>query len=101
MSKEYIERGALLDLIGTKMRKMEGFDEYTDGKYSGLDTAFAFCEAVSAADVVEVVHAKWKYYHKQNIAVCTNCSFERDLDASFGKAIACPSCGAKMDGECK
>lgn len=38
----------------------------------------------------------WKYYHKQNKAVCTNCSFERDLDANFGKAIACPNCGAYM-----
>lgn len=40
----------------------------------------------------------WKYYHKQNKAVCTSCSFERDLDANFGKAIACPNCGARMDG---
>ena len=46
-----------------------------------------------------VVHGRWKYYHKQNIAVCTNCSFERDLDANFGKAISCPNCGAKMDGD--
>ena len=50
-------------------------------------------------DAVEVVHGRWKYYHKQNIAVCTNCSFERDLDANFGKAISCPNCGAKMDGD--
>jgi hypothetical protein len=49
-------------------------------------------------DAVEVVHGRWKYYHKQNIAVCTNCSFERDLDANFGKAVSCPNCGAKMDG---
>lgn len=40
----------------------------------------------------------WKYYHKQNKAVCTSCNFERDLDANFGKAIACPNCGARMDG---
>lgn len=39
----------------------------------------------------------WKYYHKQNKAVCTSCNFERDLDVNFGKAIACPNCGAKMD----
>ena len=41
--------------------------------------------------------SNWKYYHKQNKAVCTSCSFERDLDDNFGKAIACPNCGAKMD----
>ena len=40
--------------------------------------------------------SNWKYYHKQNKAVCTSCSFERDLDANFGKAIACPNCGAYM-----
>ena len=45
-----------------------------------------------------VIFAKWKYYHKQNIAVCTHCSFERDLDADFGRAVACPNCGARMDG---
>ena len=38
----------------------------------------------------------WKYYHKQNKAVCTSCSFERDLDANFGKDIACPNCGSYM-----
>ena len=47
-------------------------------------------------DTVEVVHGRWKYYHKQNIAVCTNCSFERDLDVNFGKAVSCPNCGADM-----
>ena len=50
-------------------------------------------------DAVEVVHGRWKYYHKQNIAVCTNCSFERDLDTNFGRAVSCPNCGAKMDGD--
>ena len=50
-------------------------------------------------DDVEVVHGRWKYYHKQNKAVCTNCSFERDLDVNFGRAISCPNCGAKMDGD--
>lgn len=45
----------------------------------------------------QIVHAKWKYYKKQGIAVCTNCSFERKLDDNFGKAVSCPNCGAKMD----
>ena len=38
----------------------------------------------------------WKYYHKQNIAVCTNCGFERNLDENFGRAVSCPNCGAYM-----
>lgn len=59
----------------------------------------AICAVQSAptVDAEPVVHGRWKYYHKQNIAVCTNCSFERDLDANFGKAVSCPNCSAKMD----
>jgi hypothetical protein len=48
-----------------------------------------------AADAVEVVHAKWVYYKKKGIAVCSACSFERKLDYDFGKAISCPNCGAR------
>ena len=51
------------------------------------------------ADVAPVRRGRWKYYHKQNKAVCTNCSFERDLSADFGAAIACPNCGAVMEKE--
>lgn len=40
---------------------------------------------------------EWKYYRKQGIAVCTSCSFERKLGDNFGRAVACPNCGAKMD----
>ena len=53
-------------------------------------------QKVKTMPTVEVVHGRWKYYHKQNIAVCTNCSFERNLDDNFGKAISCPNCGADM-----
>lgn len=49
-----------------------------------------------AADVAPVRHGKWKYYHKKNIAVCTECSFERNLDDNFGRAVSCPNCGATM-----
>lgn len=54
--------------------------------------------ALPAADVRPVVRGRWKYFHKQNRAVCTVCSFERDLDQNFGRAIACPNCGADMRG---
>lgn len=43
-----------------------------------------------------VVQSQWKYFHKQNTIVCLNCGFERDLDANFGAAVACPNCGALM-----
>ena len=41
--------------------------------------------------------ARWKYFRKQGIAVCTACSFERKLDDNFGRAMACPNCGARME----
>jgi transcription elongation factor Elf1 len=56
-------------------------------------------ELAPTIDAVPVVHGRWKHYHKQNIAVCTNCSFERDLSVNFGKAVSCPNCGARMDLE--
>ena len=75
---------------------------YKDEAYSAVlhdNPQFAYCiNRIKPVDAVEVVHARWKYYHKKNIAVCTNCSFERNLDADFGKAVSCPNCGALMDG---
>lgn len=63
---------------------------------------YGLCNLIKDAPPVEavpVVHGEWKYYKKQGIAVCTNCSFERNLDDNFGKAIACPNCGADMSKE--
>ncbi len=37
----------------------------------------------------------WKYGTRA--AVCSECGFERHLDDNFGRAIACPNCGAGME----
>ena len=50
-------------------------------------------------DAAPVRRGEWKYFHKQNRAVCTQCSFERDLDTDFGAAVSCPNCGADMREE--
>lgn len=55
-------------------------------------------DTLPAADVRPIVHAHWEP-HAQGKRVCTNCSFERDAKLHFGKAIACPNCGAVMDEE--
>ena len=92
---EYIEREAALDIC-----QKEYEDRLRMSDYCGDTVAWNIGGAIKsmpAADVVEVRHAKWKHFHKQNKAVCTSCSFERDLDADFGRAIACPNCGAKMN----
>ena len=54
-------------------------------------------EDAPTVDAVEVVHGRWKYGTRS--AVCSECGFERHLDDNFGAAIACPNCGAKMDGD--
>ena len=87
--KEYIERAAAIGII-----KTGGFWEEED-----KEVAITCVEQTPAADVVEVRHGRWKCFHKQNKAVCTCCSFERDLDTDFGRAVACPNCGARMDKE--
>ena len=88
--KEYIERAAL-------KRELAPYEENDFSQQ--MDVILAIVDAQPTANVVEVRHAKWKYFHKQNKAVCTSCSFERDLDTDFGRAIACPNCGARMDKE--
>lgn len=102
MAKEYIEREALeIELnhrLSFLMAENGEYDAYTSGFDECVDRVENF---QSAFDVAPVVHGQWKYYHKQGKAVCTNCSFERSVDDNFGRAVACPNCGAKMDGERK
>ena len=93
--KEYIEREAVEEFI------QDGLNNPDKDKAFGHDAIeiLAGIHFMLAADVAPVRRGRWKYYHKQNKAVCTNCSFERDLSADFGAAIACPNCGAIMEKE--
>lgn len=68
------------------------------GESIDADVVISDIKGMKVADVAPVRHGRWRYFHKQNIAVCTECSFERDLDTNFGRAVNCPNCGAKMDG---
>ena len=85
---EYIEREAAIESIMSNTPDAHYPHWYADK-----------IKAIPAADVAPVRYSRWKYLMKQNVAVCTNCSFERDLDANFGNAVSCPNCGAKMDLE--
>lgn len=103
--KEYIEKAEVLERVkfvpiaSSGAVQEEDVDAWADGTADAVDAIYKSLSNMSAADVVEVVRGKWKYFRKQNIAVCTNCSFERDLDANFGRAISCPNCGADMREE--
>ena len=97
---EYIDREALVEWL-----KRIPLKDLSDGR--GLCRVIMeddFKKAIEKmpkgiiVDVAPVRHGRWRYFHKQNIAVCTECSFERDLDTNFGRAVNCPNCGAKMDG---
>lgn len=104
--KEYIERATAIKRI--KEYSLTAYDINLDNKeeFAGNSLPENYCEGLYEAtellddlpvvEVAEVRHAEWKYYHKQNKAVCTNCSFERDLDTNFGRAVTCPNCGALM-----
>lgn len=54
-------------------------------------------DVTETEDAAPVVHGWWKYGTRA--AVCSECGFERHLDDNFGAAIACPNCGARMDGD--
>lgn len=89
--KEYIERNAL---------KNDGHSCWHDGKgnvYYEIDHA-------PAADVVEVVHARWDEDEYPFCNVCMECGLVIDrtcIKHNSGKLNFCPHCGAKMDGERK
>ena len=80
------------------MDVMEKLVEIIQNSVGGCARHWAevIADGLIADGVTVQERGSWKYYHKQNKAVCTNCSFERDLDANFGKAITCPNCGAYM-----
>lgn len=64
-----------------------------------VDDMMCEIESASTVDAEPVKHSEWKYYHKKGVAVCKNCSFERDLNTDFGRAVSCPNCGAKMEAK--
>lgn len=97
MSKEYIEREALIEELKRR-------------DFLPVIVKQAI-EAVPAADVAPVVHGRWEecdyvapcihgfgtIRHKAAGLKCTNCvhAFEKNL---LWKDDYCPNCGAKMDG---
>lgn len=90
--KEYICKEDAINLI-------KGLDDPTDDDYyrAGLlEAEVGITQMVPAADVVEVVHARW--YDGR----CTNCCHEAldyldDCEMKTYITKYCPDCGAKND----
>lgn len=87
--KEYIDKKPIIhDLVAMKI-------EYDAIALNGIIKAL---HDVPAADVVEVVHARW-IDHKNGNATCSHCRirqtavYDDENEQNF-----CGHCGAKMDG---
>lgn len=65
---------------------------YNDYAYAAMDVI----KRLPAADVAEVVHAKWIPFHSEaagDIQYCSACEIGFDARMDY-----CPHCGARMDG---
>ena len=89
---EYIERSAAIKAAKHAWAK-------------GLEPS-QYIEALPAADVAPVVHARW-IYEKETLATssgycCSACRQPRWISPDVPEAFKyCPKCGAKMDGDRK
>lgn len=83
---EYIERSAAIEAAKHAWAK-------------GLEPS-QYIEALPAADVAPVVHGRWMKHIKGG-TLCSRCGSYTQHNGDvldMSKAIACPWCGAKMDG---
>ena len=93
---EYIEREAISEEIRKFYYKNPPIFSYGKGFDRGLDRAQRAILDAPAADVVEVVHAKWIPFHSEaagDIQYCSACDIGFDARMDY-----CPHCGARMDG---
>ena len=93
---EYIEREAISEEIRKFYYKNPPNFSYGEGFDRGLDRAQRAILDAPAADVVEVVHAKWIPFHSEaagDIQYCSACDIGFDARMDY-----CPHCGARMDG---
>lgn len=76
--------------------KEDVHDEYSGALLDGCETDIELLDEIPAADVAEVVHAKWIPFHSEaagDIQYCSACDIGFDARMDY-----CPHCGARMDG---
>ena len=98
MSKEYIEREAVLSICN------EMIAEPWNSKTAPVSWANAYLEFMDAverlpaSDVAPVRHGEW--IERALRPTCSLCGFSGSLiDAPISPFKYCPNCGAKMDGD--
>lgn len=83
---DYIEREAALQTI-----------ESCAGWSRPLESAYEEIQAIHAADVAPVVHARWDDSLDGITPFCTACGCTHRC--LIRRPLYCPNCGAKMDKE--
>lgn len=93
--KEYIERASIYSAVS---RHTNPYGKPTLDYESGVKV-LEMIKREPAADVVEVVHARW-INPKNGNATCSHCQFrQRGIYDDDNEQNFCGVCGAKMDGE--
>ena len=88
---EYIKKETVVDIFNAKADMALGTPKEV------FHAAVKMVELLPAADVVEVVHARWiapLFGHFDTPVTCSQCNTLHRIPTCF-----CSACGAKMDGE--
>lgn len=74
--------------------------QYSDFHRSAADLTSLkeLFDDIPAENLTVVNHGKWKYYHKDNTLMCSECLYEHYHGTYHQYATNyCPNCGAKMN----
>ena len=97
--KEYIERGALIEMLNNKAKTDHEMGLYNHGALT--ESFIRFVERQPAADVVEVRHGYWTL-NKDGSGTCDQCGMTQKGVWDYDNwQNYCGCCGAKMYGERK
>ena len=95
MTDEYIRKADAVDALKAQADTMRTWVERYDEQRRGVLTAVNIVEDIEPADVVQVVHARWK--NNSPITIKCSCCEYVIQDWRYSECKYCPKCGAKMD----
>ena len=95
---EYIKRDMLCRVLERYQKAPK--NRYQRGVEDGMELALSAVKAIHTADVAPVVHGRWMK-RRNGGTLCNRCGHYTQYKGQvldMSEAIACPWCGAKMDG---
>lgn len=98
MADEYITRESALEAVDKRIQMLQK-DAVFRKKHGDIDLVGVkpFINAIPAADVRPVVHARWVDSELDGVpSHCSECKYPIDR---FYKTHYCPNCGAQMDAD--